>query len=81
VSPDGIFTEYGGPIASPAAVRRARGTACYCGIGTDLIDYPVTATPTSREVPAGTHIPIYPPDMIRNGRADYVLILPWNLEE
>ena len=29
----------------------------------------------------GTHIPIYPPDMLRNTRPDYVLVLPWNLED
>jgi hypothetical protein len=29
----------------------------------------------------GTHIPIYPPDRIRESRPDYVLILPWNFKD
>ena len=29
----------------------------------------------------GTHIPIFPPERIRQTRPDYVLILPWNLKE
>ena len=28
----------------------------------------------------GTHIPIHPPEQIRETRPDYVLILPWNLK-
>jgi len=29
----------------------------------------------------GTHIPIFPPDRIRETRPDLVLILPWNLKD
>ena len=29
----------------------------------------------------GTHIPIFPPERIRETRPDYVLILPWNLKD
>jgi len=29
----------------------------------------------------GTHIPIFHPDYIKQTRPDYVLILPWNVQE
>jgi len=34
-----------------------------------------------KPVIAGTRIPIYHPDRIRETRPDYVLILPWNLKD
>jgi 2-polyprenyl-3-methyl-5-hydroxy-6-metoxy-1,4-benzoquinol methylase len=54
----------------------------YCGIGTDFIDYTVDRSPykQGRFLP-GTHIPIYHPDIIKDSRPDYLLILPWNLAD
>jgi len=54
----------------------------YCGIRTDFIDYTVDRNPYKhgRFLP-GTHIPIYPPEMIHETKPDYVLILPWNLKK
>ena len=54
----------------------------YCGIRTDLIDYTVDRNPYKHEkfLP-GTHIPIFPPEKIKETRPDYVMILPWNLKE
>jgi SAM-dependent methyltransferase len=52
----------------------------YCGIGTDFLDYTVDRNPFKHgRFTPGTHIPIYPPERIRETRPDYVLILPWNL--
>lgn len=53
----------------------------YCGIGRDFLDYTVDRNPYKhgRYTP-GTHIPIYPPEKIRETRPDYLLILPWNLK-
>jgi hypothetical protein len=52
----------------------------YCGIRTDFIDYFVDRNPYKhgKSLP-GTHIPIYPPDKIRQTRPDYLFIGPWNL--
>jgi SAM-dependent methyltransferase len=52
----------------------------YCGIGRDFLDYTVDRNPYKHgRFTPGTHIPIYPPEKIRETRPDYLLILPWNL--
>lgn len=53
-----------------------------CGIGPDLLPYTVDRSPhkQSRFLP-GSHIPIHAPDIIETHQPDYLLILPWNLEE
>lgn len=52
----------------------------YCGIRTDLVDFTVDRSPHKQDrfLP-GVHIPIFPPDRIRELRPDVVWILPWNL--
>lgn len=54
----------------------------YCGVGADMLDYTVDRSPhkQGRFLP-GTRLPVYAPSRIDETRPDYVLILPWNLEE
>jgi len=53
----------------------------YCGIREDFLDYTVDASPHKQGcLLPGTHIPICHPDMIKETRPDYLLILPWNLK-
>jgi hypothetical protein len=54
----------------------------YCGVGTDFLDYTVDLNPHKQGyfLP-GSHIPIRPPQALREDRPDVVLILPWNLRE
>lgn len=54
----------------------------YCGIGTDLIGYTVDLSPHKQDkfLP-GSRLPIHAPDKIFETRPDYVLILPWNLQD
>ncbi|MGK5087808.1 class I SAM-dependent methyltransferase [Bdellovibrionota bacterium FG-2] len=54
----------------------------YCGVRADLIDYTVDRSPhkQGRYLP-GSRIPIKGPDAIRETKPDYLLILPWNLQE
>jgi 2-polyprenyl-3-methyl-5-hydroxy-6-metoxy-1,4-benzoquinol methylase len=54
----------------------------YCGIGCETLDYTVDRSPhkQGRFLP-GSHIPIRHPDVIRQTRPDYVLVLPWNWKE
>jgi len=54
----------------------------YCGIRTDFLDYTVDRNPYKQgKYLPGTHVPIHPPERIRETRPDYVLILPWNLKD
>jgi SAM-dependent methyltransferase len=54
----------------------------YCGIRTDFIDYTVDRNPYKQGMYLpGTRIPIFAPDKIAATRPDYVMILPWNLQE
>jgi 2-polyprenyl-3-methyl-5-hydroxy-6-metoxy-1,4-benzoquinol methylase len=54
----------------------------YCGITPDLVEYTVDRSPhkQGRFLP-GTHIPIYEPERINVTKPDYILILPWNLQD
>jgi len=54
----------------------------FCGVGTDFIEYTVDRSPhkQGRFLP-GTHIPVHAPERIAQTKPDYVLILPWNLQE
>jgi C-methyltransferase-like protein len=53
----------------------------YCGVGKDLIDYTVDRSPYKQgHFLPGTHIPIFSPDRIKETMPDFLLILPWNLQ-
>jgi 2-polyprenyl-3-methyl-5-hydroxy-6-metoxy-1,4-benzoquinol methylase len=54
----------------------------YCGVRTDFIDYTVDLSPHKQNsfLP-GTHIPVYHPHKIKETKPDYLLILPWNLQQ
>jgi SAM-dependent methyltransferase len=69
-------------IAGYGAPGKGNTLLNYCGIGRDFLDYTVDRNPykQGRFLP-GTHVPIYSPDMLRQTRPDYVLILPWNLKD
>jgi SAM-dependent methyltransferase len=54
----------------------------YCGIGTDFLDYTVDRNPYKHgKFLPGTHVPIHAPAKVKETRPDYVLILPWNLQD
>jgi len=54
----------------------------YCGIRTDFLDFTVDRNPYKQgKYTPGTHIPIRAPEDLLTARPDYVLILPWNLQE
>jgi hypothetical protein len=72
----------GKSIAGYGAPGKGNTLLNYCGIRTDFIDYTVDRNPYKHgKFLPGTHIPIYPPDKIKETQPDYVLILPWNLRE
>jgi SAM-dependent methyltransferase len=69
-------------IAGYGAPGKGNTLLNYCGIRTDFLEYTVDRNPYKhgRFLP-GTHIPIFPPERIRETQPDYVLILPWNLKD
>jgi len=69
-------------IAGYGAPGKGNTLLNYCGIRTDFLDYTVDRNPYKQgKYTPGTHIPILPPDHIRETRPDYLLILPWNLQD
>jgi SAM-dependent methyltransferase len=69
-------------IAGYGAPAKGNTLLNFCGIGTDFIDYTVDLNPEKQgHLLPGSHIPIRPPDALRESRPDIVLILPWNLRE
>jgi SAM-dependent methyltransferase len=69
-------------IAGYGAPGKGNTLLNYCGIRTDFLDYTVDRNPYKHgKFLPGTHIPIHPPERIRETRPDYVLILPWNLKD
>ena len=72
---------YGKSIVAYGAPGKGNTLLNYCGIRTDFIDYAVDRNPYKHgKFTPGTHIPISPPERIRQTRPDYLLILPWNLK-
>jgi hypothetical protein len=69
-------------VAGYGAPGKGNTLLNYCGVRTDFLDYTVDRNPYKhgRFLP-GTHIPIFPPEKIKETRPDYVLMLPWNLKD
>jgi SAM-dependent methyltransferase len=54
----------------------------FCGVGPNAIEYTVDRSPHKQgQLLPGTHIPVHSPEQIAATKPDYVLILPWNLQE
>lgn len=54
----------------------------YSGIRTDFLDYTVDRNPSKQgKFLPGTHLPIVHPDVIKQSKPDYILILPWNIKD
>ena len=69
-------------VAGYGAPGKGNTLLNYCGIMTDFIDYTVDRNPYKHgRFTPGTHIPIFPPEKIKETKPDYVFILPWNLKE
>ena len=72
----------GKTVAGYGAPGKGNTLLNYCGIRSDFVDYTVDRNPYKHgKFLPGTHIPIHPPERIRETRPDYVLILPWNLRD
>ena len=71
----------GKKIAAYGAAAKGNTFFNFCGIGSDLIDYVVDASPAKqgRFLP-GSHIPVVGLDFLKDSKPDFVIILPWNLK-
>lgn len=71
----------GKTVAGYGAPGKGNTLLNYCAIRTDFLDYTVDRNPYKHgKFLPGTHIPIFPPEKIRETKPDYVFILPWNLK-
>ena len=70
-----VIVAYGAPAKGNTLLN-------YCGVGADMVAFTVDRSPhkQGRFLP-GTRLPIHDPAKIAEVRPDYVLILPWNLED
>jgi SAM-dependent methyltransferase len=69
-------------VAGYGAPGKGNTLLNYCGIGRDFLDFTVDRNPHKQGMHLpGTHIPIYAPERIFEARPDYILILPWNLQD
>jgi SAM-dependent methyltransferase len=72
----------GKTIAGYGAPGKGNTLLNYCGIREDFLDYTVDRNPFKHgKFLPGTHVPVFPPERIRETKPDYVLILPWNLKK
>lgn len=76
------FKDEGLTIVGYGAPAKGNTLLNYCGIGTDMIDFTADISPHKQGMfLPGSHIPVLPPDAIRDTRPDLIFVLPWNLEE
>jgi len=74
--------EEGKRIVAYGAPAKGNTLLNYCGVREDLLDYTVDLSPHKQgKFLPGVHIPVYAPERIKADKPDYVLILPWNLQD
>lgn len=74
--------EGGAYIAAFGAAAKGNTFLNYCGIGAEYIDFVADSSTVKQGLYLpGTRIPIVSPDMIRQKRPDYIVLLAWNLKE
>ncbi len=72
----------GKTVAAYGAAAKGNTLLNYAGIKPDLLPYVCDAAPFKQgKFLPGSHIPILPPDALRERRPDIVLILPWNIAD
>jgi len=70
----------GKKIAAYGAAAKGNTLLNYAGIKPDLLPYVCDAADSKQgKFLPGSHIPILPPEVLRQRRPDIILILPWNI--
>lgn len=72
----------GKSVAAYGAAAKGNTLLNFCGVKNDLVDFVVDANPhkQNKYLPA-SHIPVVSDEWIREKKPDYILILPWNIQE
>ncbi len=71
----------GKTVAAYGAAAKGNTLLNYCAINSDLIDFVVDANPHKQNtLLPGSRIPVHAPEKLKEAKPDYVLILPWNLQ-
>ncbi|HSU27287.1 MAG TPA: class I SAM-dependent methyltransferase [Chitinophagaceae bacterium] len=72
----------GKKIAAYGAAAKGNTLLNYCGIKNDIIEFVADANPAKQQkyLPA-SHIPVVEESVLKNEKPDFVIILPWNLQE
>ena len=74
--------EQGKRVAAYGAPAKGNTLLNYCGVGPELVAFTVDRSPHKQGMLLpGTRIPIRAPEAILEEKPDYVLILPWNLQD
>jgi hypothetical protein len=69
-------------VAAYGAAAKGNTLLNYCGVGRDRIAFVVDRNPAKQgRLLPGTRIPVFAPEAIFAEKPDYVLVLPWNLED
>ena len=72
----------GNSVIGYGAAAKGNTLLNYCGVRSDLIQYAVDASPhkVGKFLP-GSHIAVVGEESIRKTKPDYIIILPWNLQD
>lgn len=72
----------GKTIVGYGAAAKGNTLFNYCGVGRELVDYIVDASPHKQNTyTPGNMIPVVSVDYIERTKPDYVIIIPWNIKE
>jgi len=72
----------GKSVAAYGAAAKGNTILNYAGIRTDLLPYVCDSAPSKQGMyMPGSHIPIISPEVLRERKPEYILILPWNIAE
>jgi SAM-dependent methyltransferase len=69
-------------VVAYGAAAKGNTLLNYCGIDTSLVSFAVDRSPHKQGLfLPGSRIPIHSPDRVREAKPDYLLVLPWNLQQ
>jgi hypothetical protein len=72
----------GKTVAAYGAPAKGNTLLTYCGVGPELVAFTVDRSPYKQgKLLPGTRIPVRAPEAVAEAKPDYLLILPWNLQD